>query len=132
MGPLAYQRIGVRAYLRSTYDPAGGNEGADAPHFLYQLADDFNVSLDLQDLPRHLSDHPNPEPGKDLVLLDTRQTDGGGGYRSGLDMTLALRRSSGGSQTCGCQEELCTLPNWNFSFCRDNHRYATLTPPARF
>jgi hypothetical protein len=43
-----YQRIGVRAYLRSTYDRAGGNEGADASHFLYQQADDFNVTLDLE------------------------------------------------------------------------------------
>lgn len=43
-----YQRIGARAYLRSTYDRAGGNEGADASHFLYQQADDFNVSLDVE------------------------------------------------------------------------------------
>jgi Protein of unknown function (DUF2961) len=43
-----YQRIGVRAYLRSTYDRRGGNEGADASHFLYQLADDRNVTLDVQ------------------------------------------------------------------------------------
>src|SRR2546430_2236063 len=42
-----YQRVGVRAYMRSTYDRRGGNEGADASHFLYQLADDFNVSLDV-------------------------------------------------------------------------------------
>src|SRR5437660_1795796 len=42
-----YQRIGARAYMRSTYDRAGGNEGADASHFLYQQADDFNVTLDL-------------------------------------------------------------------------------------
>jgi hypothetical protein len=42
-----YQRIGVRAYLRSTYDRAGGNEGADASHFLYQEADNLNVTLDL-------------------------------------------------------------------------------------
>src|SRR5206468_9544938 len=41
------QRIGVRAYMRSTYDRSGGNEGADASHFLYQEADDFNVSLDV-------------------------------------------------------------------------------------
>ena len=33
-----YQRIGARAYMRSTYDRRGGNEGADASHFLYQLA----------------------------------------------------------------------------------------------
>src|SRR5437867_1878686 len=43
-----YQRIGARAYMRSTYDRSGGNERADASHFLYQLADDFNVSLDVQ------------------------------------------------------------------------------------
>src|SRR6266852_2100542 len=43
----AYQRIGARTYMRSTYDRSGGNEGADASHFLYQLADDFNVSLDI-------------------------------------------------------------------------------------
>jgi hypothetical protein len=41
------QRLGVRAYLRSTYDRRGGNEAADASHFLYQLADDRNVTLDL-------------------------------------------------------------------------------------
>src|SRR6266436_3709523 len=43
-----YQRIGARAYMRSTYDRAGGNEGADASHFLYQLAEDRNVTLDIQ------------------------------------------------------------------------------------
>jgi hypothetical protein len=42
-----YQRIGARAYMRSTYDRRGGNEGADASHFLYQRADNFNVSLDV-------------------------------------------------------------------------------------
>ena len=41
------QRIGARAYMRSTYDRRGGNEGADASHFLYQIADDFNVTLDV-------------------------------------------------------------------------------------
>ncbi len=43
-----YLRIGVRAYMRSTYDRRGGNESADASHFLYQEADDFNVILDVQ------------------------------------------------------------------------------------
>lgn len=43
----AYQRIGARAYMRSTYDRRGGNETADASHFLYQLADDNNVTLDV-------------------------------------------------------------------------------------
>jgi hypothetical protein len=41
-------RLGMRTYLRSTYDRSGGNEGADASHFLYQLSDDQNVTLDLQ------------------------------------------------------------------------------------
>jgi hypothetical protein len=44
----SFQRIGSRAYMRSTYDRAGNNEGADASHFLYQLADDFNVTLDVE------------------------------------------------------------------------------------
>jgi len=42
-----YQRIGARAYMRSTYDRLGGNEGADASHYLYQLRDDFNATLDV-------------------------------------------------------------------------------------
>src|SRR2546430_8753751 len=41
-----YQRIGVRAYMRSTYDRAGGDAGADVRHFLYQLADGFTVTFD--------------------------------------------------------------------------------------
>lgn len=41
----AYQRIGARAYMRSTYDRSGGN--ADASHFLYQLSDSRNVTLDV-------------------------------------------------------------------------------------
>lgn len=47
-GRWAYQRIGVRAYMRSTYDRAGGNERADASHFLYQLSEDRNVTLDIE------------------------------------------------------------------------------------
>lgn len=42
------QRIGVRAYMRSTYDRKGGNERADASHYLYQLAEDRNVTLDVE------------------------------------------------------------------------------------
>jgi hypothetical protein len=41
------QRIGVRAYMRSTYDRKGGNERADASHYLYHLAEDKNVTLDV-------------------------------------------------------------------------------------
>src|SRR5947209_17680995 len=43
-----YQRIGARAYMRSTYDRQGLNERADSSHFLYQLSDDYNVTLDLE------------------------------------------------------------------------------------
>ena len=42
------QRIGARAYMRSTYDRTGGNRRADASNFLYQTADDFNVTLDVE------------------------------------------------------------------------------------
>jgi hypothetical protein len=34
--------------MRSTYDRTGRNEGADASHFLYQLSDDRNVTLDVE------------------------------------------------------------------------------------
>jgi hypothetical protein len=40
-------RIGARSYMRSTYDRGGGNEEADASHFLRSEADDFNVTLDV-------------------------------------------------------------------------------------
>ena len=44
----AQQRIGVRAYLRSTFDRTGHNNTADASHYLYQLAENFNVTLDVE------------------------------------------------------------------------------------
>ena len=55
IGPDAYtswdrwwlQRIGVRAYMRSTYDRTGHNNTADASHYLYQEAETFNVTLDV-------------------------------------------------------------------------------------
>ena len=42
------QQIGSRTYMRSTYDRQGLNHRADASHFLYQLADDKNVTLDVE------------------------------------------------------------------------------------
>lgn len=45
---LPYQRLGVRARMQSTFDRTGGNRDADASHFLYQQADDFNVTLDAR------------------------------------------------------------------------------------
>jgi len=44
----AQQRIGARAYMRSTRDRSGGNRSACASHFLYQLADDFNCSMHVE------------------------------------------------------------------------------------
>jgi D-arabinan exo alpha-(1,3)/(1,5)-arabinofuranosidase (non-reducing end) len=41
------QRIGSRAYMRSTYDRFGGNETADASHFLFANEEDYNVTLDV-------------------------------------------------------------------------------------
>jgi hypothetical protein len=41
-----YQRIGTRTFMRSTYDRAGGNEAADASHFLRQTAA-YLVPLDV-------------------------------------------------------------------------------------
>ena len=41
------QRIGARAYMRSTYDRSGKNESADASHFLFMEDEEHNVSLDV-------------------------------------------------------------------------------------
>ena len=45
---LPSHRLGVRARMQSTFDRTGGNRDADASHFLYQQADDFNVTLDAR------------------------------------------------------------------------------------
>jgi hypothetical protein len=74
------QRLGVRACMRSTYDRRGGNEGADASHFLYQCADDFNVALDVEGpgilyFTRYNHWHGSPwhyvVDGKDLLITET-------------------------------------------------------------
>ncbi len=41
-------RIGVRAYMRSTFDRTGGNHFADAAHYLRQTDDAHSVALDEQ------------------------------------------------------------------------------------
>jgi hypothetical protein len=41
-----YLRIGVRCYMRSTFDRTGGNDNADAAHFIRQVDDTHNVALD--------------------------------------------------------------------------------------
>lgn len=45
---LPYHRIGVRAFMASTYDRRGSNFRADAGNFLYQEHDSFNVTMDVQ------------------------------------------------------------------------------------
>lgn len=78
------QRIGMRAYMRSTYDRTGGNEGADASHFLYQLSDDFNVTLDVEGsgvllFSRYNHWHGSPwhyvVDGKDNVIQESSTAD---------------------------------------------------------
>ena len=81
---LPYHRIGVRAYMRSTYDRTGGNRDADASHFLYQQADDFNVALDVAG-PGVLyfvrTNHHHGSPwhyevdGKDLIVKESATDD---------------------------------------------------------
>lgn len=44
---LPLQRIGIRAFMRSTYDRTGNNNRADASNYLYATANDFNVTLDV-------------------------------------------------------------------------------------
>jgi hypothetical protein len=41
-------RLGVRTYMRSTYDRAGGNEAADASHYLREVAPGDDVPLDVE------------------------------------------------------------------------------------
>jgi len=78
------QKIGMRAYMRSTYDRTGGNEGADASHFLYQLSDDFNVTLDLEGagillFSRYNHWHGSPwhyvVDGKDYIVQESSTAD---------------------------------------------------------
>lgn len=78
------QRLGVRAYMRSTYDRTGGNEGADASHFLYQEAEDFNVTLDVMGagclyFARYNHWHGSPWhyeiDGQDYLLRETSTAD---------------------------------------------------------
>lgn len=77
-------RIGQRAYMTSTYDRRGGNEGADASHFLYQLADDRNVSLDIMgqgvlEFARYNHWHGSPWhyiiDGNDYIVQETSSSD---------------------------------------------------------
>lgn len=79
-----YQRIGARTYMRSTFDRTGGNDFADASHFLYQESDKFNVSLDVGGpgilyFVRYNRWHGSPwhwqVDGKDHVVAETSSED---------------------------------------------------------
>src|SRR5262245_44539977 len=79
-----YLRIGVRGYMRSTYDRRGGNEAADASHYLYQEADDFNVYLDIAgtgslQFARYNHWHGSPRhyevDGRDFVVRESSSAD---------------------------------------------------------
>jgi len=81
---LSYHRIGVRAYMRSTYDREGNNRTADASHFLYQESDDFNVSLDVKGpgvLYFKRTNHWHGSPwhyevdGEDFIVTETATAD---------------------------------------------------------
>ncbi|MBN2313853.1 MAG: DUF2961 domain-containing protein [Sedimentisphaerales bacterium] len=81
---LCYHRIGVRAYMRSTYDREGNNRTADASHFLYQESDDFSVSLDVKGpgvLYFKRTNHWHGSPwhyevdGEDFIVTETATAD---------------------------------------------------------
>src|SRR3954463_6397052 len=80
----AQHRIGMRAYMRSTYDRSGGNQAADASHFLFQLAENNNVTLDVEGrgiLYFVRTNHWHGSPwhyvidGKDHVVTETSTAD---------------------------------------------------------
>ncbi len=86
-----YQRIGVRAYMRSTYDRTGGNDTADASHFLYQEADDFNVTLDVAGAGRPLLRALQPLARQPLALRGGRH----GPHRPGDQHRRSAQSESG-------------------------------------
>ncbi|MEX2234771.1 MAG: DUF2961 domain-containing protein [Cyclobacteriaceae bacterium] len=81
---LYTQRIGARAYMRSTYDREGGNQSADASHYLFANEEDHNVSLDVKGrgvLYFFRTNHWHGSPwhfvvdGKDNVVKETGTSD---------------------------------------------------------
>ena len=80
----ADQRIGERAYMRSTYDRMGGNYHNDASNFLFPLSDNASVPLDVEGpgvlcFSRFNHWHGSPWDfildGKDHVLTETSTDD---------------------------------------------------------
>jgi D-arabinan exo alpha-(1,3)/(1,5)-arabinofuranosidase (non-reducing end) len=77
-------RIGMRTVMRSTFDRNGGNEGADASHFIRQAADGNFVALDLEGpgvLAFVRTNHWHGSPwhyvvdGRDTVVSETTTAD---------------------------------------------------------
>ena len=73
-------RLGVRAVMRSTHDPTGGNEYADASHFIRRDAAGLSVPLDLHGpgvlvFARHNHWHGSPwhyqVDGRETVVSET-------------------------------------------------------------
>ncbi len=73
-------RLGVRTVMRSTHDPVGGNEFADASHFIRRDAAGLSIPLDLQGpgvlaFVRHNQWHGSPwhyqVDGRDTVVTET-------------------------------------------------------------
>jgi len=78
------QRIGVRAFMRSTYDRRGHNEGADARHLLFANEETYNVTLDVKGkgaLYFFLTNHWHGSPwhfvldGKEHMIQETGTAD---------------------------------------------------------
>jgi hypothetical protein len=79
-----YLRIGVRSYMRSTFDRTGGNNNADAAHFIRQIDNTHNVVLDERGpgilwFVRHNHWHGSPwqylVDGKEFIVTETSTAD---------------------------------------------------------
>jgi hypothetical protein len=79
-----YLRIGVRAYMKSTFDRTGGNHNADAAHFIRQNEEDHGVVLDetgpgILWFVRHNHWHGSPwyyiVDGEETVVRETSTAD---------------------------------------------------------
>jgi hypothetical protein len=90
------QRIGVRAHVRSTYDRTGGNRTADASHFLYQVAEDFNATLPRRRVPAAACAHARAQRNPRARRVRTAQSATSTGTRErsiGVDRTRVSRLS---------------------------------------
>jgi len=77
-------RVGVRAYMKSTFDRTGGNHFADAAHYIRQLDDAHNVALDEEGpgilwFVRHNHWHGSPwsytVDGRELIVTESSTAD---------------------------------------------------------